>query len=187
MCVMLQSSLQDSSGSSGTGTDSGGTTPSPSYALPPSSTSASTWANWPDPPCYSGGKQPPDANGIASRPHTISTAYEKSSNRPMLTSETFEPPTSLDEAQTTPSTPNPYAVPCVMPAVHSAPALSQYSCLVKQPGMARPPSLPPPPLGPKPPSRAKPVAPPTIPNLEGENRKRFSGEKKKSHQGHGLP
>ena len=128
----FQSSLQESG--SGTGTDSGGTTPSPSY---PNSTSASTWTNWPDPPGQTLQNQKhPVAN--YERPHTISSAYERHA-RPALTAQTFEPPEGhkLEQqqqiqqnqnqqlqqtqqrstCQTAPSTPSPspYAVPCIVP------------------------------------------------------------------------
>ncbi|KAK2147838.1 hypothetical protein LSH36_532g06001 [Paralvinella palmiformis] len=133
-----------SSGSS-TGTDSGGTTPSPSYPVPPSS-AISTWANWPDPPYVL--KQ--ELHG--DRPHTISTAYERSHSRPPLSTDMFEPPEGHKVGrghQTAPPTPNPYAVPCI-------------SLQGRTDGRA--PNVPPPPLlGPKPRSKAVPT--PTVPEL----------------------
>ena len=62
-----------------------------------------TWASW------STGTD----MGALERPHTISTAYERSHARPALTAHTFDapPPTT---SQTAPATPNPYAVPCLV-------------------------------------------------------------------------
>ena len=65
---------------------------------------AGTWASW---------SASTDVGGLE-RPHTISTAYERSHARPPLTTHTFEPPLPTT-SQTAPATPNPYAVPCLAP------------------------------------------------------------------------
>lgn len=97
LLYLPQSSLDDSTGSGGA--DSNATTPSPSY----SSSSASTWANWPDPPgmpAFPTARQDNTGSSgsgvggqVAERPHTISSAYEKSHHsRPSLSAQMFEPP-----------------------------------------------------------------------------------------------
>ena len=70
------------------------------------STLTGTWASW---------SASADVGGLE-RPHTISTAYERSHARPALTAHTFEAPAT---SQTAPATPNPYAVPCIVPTKDS--------------------------------------------------------------------
>lgn len=128
--------------------DSTPSTPSENYPNTPSATS--TWTNWPNPPNAG-------AKTENSRPHTISSAYEKSyHSRPALSSQLFEPPTpgSLESQQQQPEPgvlkrdrPN-----SVMSVPYSRPA-AQINKM--QPVL--------PPLGPKPKSRA--VAPPKVPSI----------------------
>ena len=58
------------------------------------------------------------------RPHTISTAYEKTHSRPAITSQTFEPP-DKGQSQTAPVTPSPYAVPCIVPPPKMGPQVKE--------------------------------------------------------------
>nr|XP_011441774.2 protein MTSS 1 isoform X3 [Crassostrea gigas] len=53
---------------------------------------SSTWTNWPN---------PPNTNSKAedNRPHTISSAYEKTHNRPALSASLFEPPSEMAEEE----------------------------------------------------------------------------------------
>jgi hypothetical protein len=53
---------------------------------------SSTWTNWPN---------PPNSNSKAedNRPHTISSAYEKTHNRPALSASLFEPPSETAEEE----------------------------------------------------------------------------------------
>ncbi|XP_061189761.1 protein MTSS 2-like isoform X3 [Saccostrea echinata] len=53
---------------------------------------SSTWTNWPN---------PPNSNTKAddNRPHTISSAYEKTHNRPALSANLFEPPSEMAEEE----------------------------------------------------------------------------------------
>ncbi|XP_078337593.1 uncharacterized protein LOC111134024 isoform X7 [Crassostrea virginica] len=51
---------------------------------------SSTWTNWPN---------PPNSKSEDNRPHTISSAYEKTHNRPALSASLFEPPSEMAEEE----------------------------------------------------------------------------------------
>lgn len=51
---------------------------------------SSTWTNWPN---------PPNSRSEDNRPHTISSAYEKTHNRPALSASLFEPPSEMAEEE----------------------------------------------------------------------------------------
>ncbi|XP_062619165.1 protein MTSS 1-like isoform X9 [Saccostrea cucullata] len=53
---------------------------------------SSTWTNWPNPPN-------PNTKADDNRPHTISSAYEKTHNRPALSANLFEPPSEMAEEE----------------------------------------------------------------------------------------
>ncbi|KAL3860571.1 hypothetical protein ACJMK2_010677 [Sinanodonta woodiana] len=85
--LTLQSQNSDNA-SRGTDTPDLDSTPTtPSDHLPGGTPSASsTWTNWPNQPANNGKTE-------VNRPHTISSAYEKTHySRPTLSSQTFEPP-----------------------------------------------------------------------------------------------
>ncbi|XP_045194003.2 protein MTSS 2-like isoform X2 [Mercenaria mercenaria] len=132
--------------------DSTPSTPSENYPNTPSATS--TWTNWPNPP-IAGGKSEPG------RPHTISSAYEKTHSRPALSSQLFEPP---QQGATEVSKPEDQHDATVIKrerphSTMSVPYSRQSASITKmQPVL--------PPLGPKPKSRA--VAPPKVPPSIGE-------------------
>ncbi|XP_050397331.1 protein MTSS 2 isoform X2 [Patella vulgata] len=120
------------------------TTPNEHLASTPSANS--TWNNWPNQPAAAAAKADPN------RPHTISSAYEKSHNRPALNKELFEPlPEATVELRNDPSkkgpgrshnsTPSPYARPSSATITKVQPVL--------------------PPLGPKP--KPKAVSCPRVP------------------------
>ena len=150
----MQSSQQSSgsSSSSGGGTDSEAVTPtSPSHLH-----SASTWTNWPEPPSSNDpAKTPTGVPPASDRPHTISTAYEKSHARPPLTAQTFEPPEQsvMLEQTSSDGSVSPYAVPCIVPP----------SDKKKETIYAKMADIKPPPPGPK--MRARPVRAPVVPNF----------------------
>ncbi|KAL3860565.1 hypothetical protein ACJMK2_010677 [Sinanodonta woodiana] len=83
--TMIQNSDNASRGTDTPDLDSTPTTPSDH--LPGGTPSASsTWTNWPNQPANNGKTE-------VNRPHTISSAYEKTHySRPTLSSQTFEPP-----------------------------------------------------------------------------------------------
>ncbi|XP_067651224.1 protein MTSS 1-like isoform X4 [Haliotis asinina] len=79
-----QNSDKDSTSTGTPDVDSTPTTPSEHYPATPSA--SSTWNNWPNAPNNA-------QKGEDFRPHTISSAYEKSHhNRPALKAELFQPP-----------------------------------------------------------------------------------------------
>lgn len=128
-------------------------TPSESYPNTPSATS--TWTNWPNPP-NTGSK------ADQGRPHTISSAYEKSHHsRPALSSQLFEPPQqgAMEDSKTEDQH-DATVIKRERPhSTMSAPYSRQSASINKmQPVL--------PPLGPKPKSRA--VAPPKVPPSVGE-------------------
>ena len=157
----LQQTVDSSQDGDTPDVDSTPSTPSENYPNTPSATS--TWTNWPNPPNAGGGRT---ENG---RPHTISSAYEKSYHtRPALSSQLFEPPTpgSLEgQGQQEQTEQGAGAVKrdrphSVMSVPYSRPA-AQINKM--QPVL--------PPLGPKPKSRA--VAPPKVPSIgNGQSRLR---------------
>ncbi|XP_056003615.1 protein MTSS 1-like isoform X27 [Ostrea edulis] len=53
---------------------------------------SSTWTNWPNPPSS-------NSKSDDNRPHTISSAYEKTHNRPALSASLFEPPSEMAEEE----------------------------------------------------------------------------------------
>lgn len=53
---------------------------------------SSTWTNWPNPPNT-------NSKSEDNRPHTISSAYEKTHNRPALSASLFEPPSEMAEEE----------------------------------------------------------------------------------------
>lgn len=126
-------------------------TPSESYPNTPSATS--TWTNWPNPP--NGGKNE------SGRPHTISSAYEKSHSRPALSQDLFQPPPpgalenlrSADGIQKS----DPGGLKRDRPHSTMSVPYSRPSASINK----MQPVLPP--LGPKPKSRA--VAPPKVPSI----------------------
>lgn len=130
---------------------------------PPSANS--TWNNWPNTPNLQNSDMP--------RPHTISSAYEKTHQRPALTEQMFVPPSSsrdmLDQIvqSNDPSQPHPQAsqyghIRMERPksAALSGGATSPYSRPTSATINKMQPVLPP--LGPKPKS-SKAVPPPTVP------------------------
>ena len=102
------------------------------------------------------------------RPHTISSAYERTHSRPALSAHTFEPPEHLRDhppAQTAPTSPSPYAVPCIIPPkqarepkIYESLKNLETSKIYDSTIYDRPPSV-----GPKP--KGKAVAPPTVPDF----------------------
>ncbi|XP_060566052.1 protein MTSS 2-like isoform X2 [Ruditapes philippinarum] len=127
-------------------------TPSESYPNTPSATS--TWTNWPNPPNIGGKSEP-------GRPHTISSAYEKSHSRPALSAQLFEPPQQGSLESTRPEDQHDATV-IKRERPHSTMSVpySRQSASINK----MQPVLPP--LGPKPKSRA--VAPPKVPPSIGE-------------------
>ncbi|XP_052819127.1 protein MTSS 2-like isoform X2 [Mya arenaria] len=129
-----------------------GSTPStPSESYPNTPSAMSTWTNWPNLPVGSGKTE-------QGRPHTISSAYEKSHySRPALSSQLFQPPGSLDGIDGSQPAPEAGAIKRDRPhSVMSVPYSRPSAQINKmQPVL--------PPLGPKPKSRA--VAPPKVPPI----------------------
>ncbi|XP_052231053.1 uncharacterized protein LOC127844679 isoform X4 [Dreissena polymorpha] len=137
--------------------DSTPSTPSENYPNTPSATS--TWTNWPNAPNTSVKTE----NG---RPHTISSAYEKSHTRPALSSQLFEPPPQQGSLQNQSQSEGqiegqgqaeqrllkrdrPHST-MTMPYTRPAAQINKMQPVL-------------PPLGPKPKSRA--VAPPRVPSI----------------------
>ena len=183
----FQSSVHEgSSGGSSGGTDSEAATPTSPSHLSASSNSASTWTNWPEPPAAGakadGTKGQPAASGGAppggDRPHTISTAYERSHTRPPITAQTFEPPDHprLLEQKSSAASASPYAVPCIVPPSNAQQQQqqqqqAQYAALSRD-KMA---DIKPPHPGPK--MRARHVVPPMVPDFNMSH----SDQSKKTH------
>lgn len=135
--------------------DSTPSTPSESYPNTPSATS--TWTNWPNQPTNQSGKSEPG------RPHTISSAYEKSHHsRPALSSQLFEPPGQIvsEDSKSDDGKHDATVIKRERPhSTMSVPYSRQSASINKmQPVL--------PPLGPKPKSRA--VAPPKVPPSIGQ-------------------
>ena len=145
--ISLQASDNASQGTDTPEMESTPSTPSESYPNTPSATS--TWKNWPNPP--GGGKTE------SGRPHTISSAYEKSHNRPALSSQTFEPPQqAIQESSKDENKHDPVVVKRERPQSTTVPYNRPSAVINKmQPVL--------PPLGPKPKSKA--VAPPKVPPI----------------------
>ncbi|XP_065936240.1 protein MTSS 1 isoform X7 [Magallana gigas] len=85
----LRNSAQDADQLSTDNADADSQSSTPSDNTPSAS---STWTNWPN---------PPNTNSKAedNRPHTISSAYEKTHNRPALSASLFEPPSEMAEEE----------------------------------------------------------------------------------------
>ncbi|KAL4234255.1 Metastasis suppressor protein 1 [Mactra antiquata] len=133
--------------------DSTPSTPSESYPNTPSATS--TWTNWPNPPNTQSGKTE------LGRPHTISSAYEKSHHsRPALSSQLFEPPGQTIGEKLDDGKHDPAVIKRERPHTQTSVPYSRQSASINK----MQPVLPP--LGPKPKSRA--VAPPKVPPSIGE-------------------
>ncbi|XP_069113554.1 protein MTSS 2-like isoform X2 [Argopecten irradians] len=126
----------------------GAETPEASTPSDNTPSASSTWTTWPNPPN-------PEGKSEAQRPHTISSAYEKSQKRPALSSKLFEP--MLPEGEDQPSEPP------VIRHERSNSTSSNSSNPYARPQSATINKLQPmlPPLAPKPKSRA--VAPPKVP------------------------
>ncbi|XP_060071624.1 protein MTSS 2-like isoform X2 [Ylistrum balloti] len=120
----------------------------PEDATPSDNTpsACSTWTTWPNPPNQEGKSE-------AQRPHTISSAYEKSQKRPALSSKLFEPLLQEGEDQLK-----------EQPVIRNERSNSTSSSANSRPQSATINKLQPmlPPLAPKPKSRA--VAPPKVPS-----------------------
>ncbi|KAK6185084.1 hypothetical protein SNE40_007400 [Patella caerulea] len=120
------------------------TTPNEHLASTPSANS--TWNNWPNQPAAAAAKADPN------RPHTISSAYEKSHNRPALNKELFEPlPEATVELRNDPSKKGPGRSHNSAPSPYARPSSATITKV--QPVL--------PPLGPKP--KPKAVACPRVP------------------------
>ncbi|XP_074644500.1 protein MTSS 1-like isoform X14 [Tubulanus polymorphus] len=149
---------QNSLGDNTSTTSSEASTPSSPYPGPGSA--QSTWTNWPENP-----QQKTTESQQAERPHTISSAYERTYARPPLTSQTFEPPdanggsnaktpTNAEmEGSSAPTTPSQYARPVL--GVRRTSTSIRDSMVPDRP-----------PLGPKP--KPKAVAPPIVPGMENQ-------------------
>ena len=142
--------------STGTDTPDVESTPStPSGSYPNTPSASSTWTNWPNPPNIGNNKIE------SGRPHTISSAYEKSHHsRPPLTSQLFEPPqqTVLENVgQPSGEQHDAGVVKRERPHSGSSMPYSRPSAAINK----MQPVLPP--LGPKPKSRA--IAPPIVPPM----------------------
>ena len=142
--------------STGTDTPDVDSTPStPSGSYPNTPSASSTWTNWPNPPNIGNNKTE------SGRPHTISSAYEKSHHsRPPLTSQLFEPPQQMATEGVGQSTGEQHDVAVVKrerPHSGSSMPYSRPSAAINK----MQPVLPP--LGPKPKSRA--IAPPVVPPM----------------------
>ncbi|CAH1779343.1 unnamed protein product [Owenia fusiformis] len=153
------SGTESGSSSSGTGTESSNaSTPCGAGPYPSSPSAASTWTNWPDPPTSKPQEQP-----VYDRPHTISTAYEKTHNRPALTSQTFQPPEQQQQEMAPPSSHvslrdrDPSSNPNNRGSNSSLNRRQSERSLDRRDGRSAPP------VGPKP--KGKPVAPPMVPDL----------------------
>ncbi|XP_033754842.1 protein MTSS 1-like isoform X3 [Pecten maximus] len=130
----------------------GAETPEDSTPSDNTPSASSTWTTWPNPPN-------PEAKSEAQRPHTISSAYEKSQKRPALSTKLFEPLLQEGEDQTTEA-----------PVIRNERSNSTSNSVnpYSRPQSATINKLQPmlPPLAPKPKSRA--VAPPKVP-VAGES------------------
>ncbi|XP_056003621.1 protein MTSS 1-like isoform X28 [Ostrea edulis] len=85
----LRNSAQDADQISTDNADADSQSSTPSDNTPSAS---STWTNWPNPPSS-------NSKSDDNRPHTISSAYEKTHNRPALSASLFEPPSEMAEEE----------------------------------------------------------------------------------------